>query len=453
MPAAIKIGLDYWENRSGNAQPVVWDETQLSNPHVGIAGTTGAGKTHWLRKFIAAMPRDVEIDIFDYHGDIEVPGARDVLFSESTRYGYNPLGINPDPHFGGVRRAVSDFVEELTRSGRKLGELQSGVLRHLLQDTYALRGIYPDKPDSWLKREITEVQAKAMIDSRDWPALRQAYPHLSDVISLAKRKLKALWLNVDDSGKLGRTAMSAFDDCARAMSQLNQARNRLAKLRAEEDLSPLEKHVEATKTRAIEAFTTYVKLVETGREFEDAIKYNSKDVLLSVITRLENLRDKGIFNPNPPPFGDALIRRYNLKPVSHSTDELRMFVNYRLRSIIREEKERGLTRRTRRMVVLDECKIYLDEDRMAPINIISTEMRKFGLMIIQAGQSPAHWSEDFIKSAGTLMVLNLATADWEGAKRKLKIETNDLKFLRPRQTGAVRMLEIGRAPAFRRVQF
>jgi hypothetical protein len=433
---------------------VVWEETLLSNPHVGIAGTTGAGKTHWIRKFIEAMPDDVEVDIFDYHGDIDVPGATEVLFSESTRYGYNPLVINPDPHFGGVRRTVADLVEALNASSRKLGELQSGVLRHLLLDTFSARGIDPNSPRTWRQREISEAEARALVESRNWDALRKTYPHLADVVRLAKRKLKALWLGVDDSGQPGRAAMSAFDDCARAMAQLNKTRASMAKMgTGGEDVSPLEKRVEASKARAIEAFTSYVQNVETGREFEDAIKYNSKDVLLSVITRLENLMDKGIFNPNPPPFGEARVRRYNLKPVSHSTDELRMFVNYRLKSIIREEKERGLSQRVRRMVVLDECKTYLDEDRMAPVNVISTEMRKFGLMIIQAGQSPTHWSDDFIKSAGTLMVLNLATADWEGAKRKLKIETNDLKFLRPRQTGAVRMLEIGRAPAFRRVQF
>lgn len=455
MTAAIKIGFDFWEShRGGNQVPVLWNERDLSNPHIGIAGTTGAGKTHWIRTFIAGMPDDVEVDIFDIHGDIDVPGATEVLFSESTRYGYNPLVLNPDPHYGGVRRAVSDVIAALNASSRKLGELQSGVLRNLLIDTYAARGIFANNPATWRQREITEAEARACFERRDWAALRQAYPHLSDVVSLGKRKLKALWLGVDDSGSTGRAAMSAFEEAARAMSSLNQTRSRMAKARDNsEDLAPLEKRVESLKGKAIEAFSTYVTKIETGREFDDAIKYNSKDVLMSVITRLENLMDKGIFNPNPPPFGRAMVKRYNLKPVSHSTDELRMFVNFRLNAIIREMKERGLSRRVQRLVVLDECKTYLDEDPQAPINVIATEMRKFGLMLLQAGQSPTHWSEDFIKSAGTLMVLNLATADWEGAKRKLKIDTNDLKFLRPRQTGAVRMLENGRAPAFRRVQF
>jgi hypothetical protein len=44
----------------------------------------------------------------------------------------------------------------------------------------------------------------------------------------------------------------------------------------------------------------------------------------------------------------------------------------------------------RRLVVLDESKKFNDEDVSNPINIIVTEMRKFGLSILLAGQSPAH---------------------------------------------------------------
>ncbi len=454
MVARIKIGDDFWEAQKSRQQPIVWDEQSLSNPHVGVTGTTGAGKTHWIKQFCAGMPSDVEIDIYDYHGDIEIPGARSVLFSESTRYGYNPLVLNPDEHYGGVRRCVADMLDAMNTSTRKLGENQAGVLRNLLVDTFALRGIYASSPATWRRREMTEAEARQCVERRDWGAMREAYPHLSDVVSLARRKLKALWLGVEDSGQ-GRAVMSAFDDCSRAMSSLNAMRTKLAKARggSAEEAETLQKRMDVSKGKAIEAFTSYIEKLETGREFEEAIKYNSKDVLLSVITRLENLMDKGIFNPNPPPFGNAAIRRFNLKPVAQSVDELRMFVNMRLQATIREMMQLGESKRVRRLVVLDECKTYLDEDPRAPINVIATEMRKFGLMLVLAGQSPAHWSRDFIKSAGTLLILNLATVDWDEAARKLRIDLADLKYLRPQQTGAVRMLEKGKPPAFRRVQF
>ncbi|MRU22677.1 hypothetical protein FG476_00740, partial [Xylella fastidiosa subsp. multiplex] len=92
------------------------------------------GKTHWIRQFVTGMPDDVEIDIFDHHGDIEIEGAKSVMFSEATRYGYNPLVLNTDQHYGGVRRAVNDVIEAINSTARQLGGNQEGVLRHLLTD-------------------------------------------------------------------------------------------------------------------------------------------------------------------------------------------------------------------------------------------------------------------------------------------------------------------------------
>lgn len=453
MTAKIRIGTDFWaQQRSHQDVPVVWDESALSNPHVGVVGTTGAGKTHWIRRFCEAMPADVELDIFDIHGDVLVPGATDVLFSESTRYGYNPLVLNTDEHFGGVRRCVSDFIDAVAETSFRLGEIQAGVLRNLLTDAYAARGISASNPATWLRREITEAEAKVHLANQNWDALRQCYPHLSDVVALAKRKLKALWLGVEDEGR-GRAAMSAFDECGRAVATLHATQKKINRGLFDEDPAPLMKRADTARSKAIDLFTAYLQSLETGREFEEAIKYNSKDVLMSVITRLENLIEKGIFNPNPPPFGNALRRRYDLTPLAHSTAELRMFVNFRLKAIMREMKERGESTRIRRVVVIDECKNYLDEDPQAPINRVATEMRKYGMMLILSGQSPTHWSQDFIKSAGTLLLLNLATVDWNDAAKKLKIDVADLKYLRPQNTAAIRMLEKNKTATFRRVQF
>lgn len=452
----ILIGDDFWKLRNDKVrQPVYWRESEVSNHHVGVAGTSGAGKTHWIRQFITGMPDEVEIDIFDYHGDIEIAGAKTVLFSESTRYGYNPLILNTDPHYGGVRRSVNDVVEAINSTSRQLGGNQEGVLRHLLTDSYMMKGIFADNPRSWNKREASEAEIRALMEARDWSGLRDVYPTLGDVISLAKRKLKALWMGIEDKDN-GRQALSAFDEYCRAMGALNQLRMKLNKsgAKSDEDIERLQKRMEAVKEKAFETHATFLNSLDTGREFEEAMKYNSKEVLLSVITRLENLNATGIFNPNPPPFSNARIRRYILKPLAQSEDELKMFVRFRMRAIIREMMQRGESGgKLRRMIVLDESKKFNDEDASNPINVVVNEMRKFGLAILLAGQSPAHFSSDFIKNAGTLLLLNLATADWDDAARKLKIDVKDLKYLKPQETGAVRMLEKGQSAAFRQVRF
>jgi hypothetical protein len=452
----ILIGNDFWEERRGNKSPIYWREDQVSNHHVGVAGTSGSGKTHWIREFVDGMPDDVEIDIFDYHGDIEIPGASTVLFSEATRYGFNPLVLNTDHHYGGVRRSVNDVIESINSTSRQLGGNQEGVLRHLLTDTYMLKGIFADNPRSWVKREASEAEIRGMIENKNWSGLREVYPSLNDVVQFAKRKLKALWMGIEDK-ESGRNALGAFDDFCKAQSSLNQLRtkmNRSSGSGKDEELEKMEKRLETSKAKSIESFTSFVNSMDTGREFEEAIKYDSRQVMMSVITRLENLIATGIFNPNPPPFGDARIRRYNLRPLAQSEDELKMFVRFRMRAIIREMMQRGESGgRLRRMIVLDESKVFNSEDGSNPINVIVNQMRKFGLAILLAGQSPAHFSQDFIKNAGTLLLLNLSTSDWKEAASKLRIEEKDLKYFKPQQTGAVRMLEKGQQAAFRQVSF
>ena len=452
----VLIGQDFWKLRKENVQvPIYWRGSEISNPHIGVAGTSGAGKTHWIRQFVSGMDDDVAIDIFDYHGDIDVPEAKTVLFSEATRYGFNPLVLNSDPHYGGVRRAVNGVIDAINKTARQLGGNQEGVLRNLLTDTYMMKGIFADNPRTWSRREASEQEIKAMTEQRDWAGLREIYPSIADVILFGKRKLKALWLGVEDKDN-GRAALGAFDEYCKAMQAVNQIRSKLggASGKSDEEIEKLEKRLTGAKAKASETHALFLDTMSTGREFEEAIKYNSKDVLLSVLTRLENLYSTGIFNPNPPPFGNARIRRYVLKPLAQSEDELKMFVYFRLRAIIREEMQRGESQgKLRRLIVLDESKKFNDEDGSNPINVIVNEMRKFGVGILLAGQSPAHFSQDFIKNAGTLLLLNLSTSDWDEAARKLKIDPKELKYLKPQETGAVRMLERGQAAIFRQVSF
>lgn len=139
-----------------------------------------------------------------------------------------------------------------------------------------------------------------MMEARNWAGLREVYPTLADVIGFAKRKLKALWMGIEDKDN-GRAALTAFDEYCRSMAAVNQLRTKLAKSGAkdDEDMERLQKRMETAK--AFDTHATFLKSLENGREFEEAMKYNSKDVLLSVITRLENLNATGIFIRIPRP--------------------------------------------------------------------------------------------------------------------------------------------------------
>ncbi|RBG58358.1 hypothetical protein BRM42_07085 [Xanthomonas oryzae pv. oryzae] len=42
----ILIGHGFWKLRENVKLPVYWREAQVSNHHVGVAGTSGAGKSN-----------------------------------------------------------------------------------------------------------------------------------------------------------------------------------------------------------------------------------------------------------------------------------------------------------------------------------------------------------------------------------------------------------------------
>ncbi|MFP3449184.1 hypothetical protein SB765_30100, partial [Pseudomonas sp. SIMBA_067] len=73
-----------------------------------------------LRKIAQAMQetggRRLRIHVFDAHGDVEIPGESAVRFHESADFGFNPLELNPDPEFGGVRKRIQSLIAAINRT-------------------------------------------------------------------------------------------------------------------------------------------------------------------------------------------------------------------------------------------------------------------------------------------------------------------------------------------------
>jgi DNA helicase HerA-like ATPase len=128
---SIRLGQDDYLLTKNQAIDVSCDFDALVNAHMLIMGKTGMGKTTFLRRSIQQMVRTTptpRIHIMDVHGDIELPGASSVRFSESTEYGLNPFVVSPDPHFGGVRKRVQDFIATINGC-RPIGSKQEAVMR------------------------------------------------------------------------------------------------------------------------------------------------------------------------------------------------------------------------------------------------------------------------------------------------------------------------------------
>ena len=155
----VTWGYSARELRSGNRVPVIADTASTVNGHALIVGMTGAGKTYTLKRMIREMAatgdpaQPARFYVFDIHGDIDIDGASTVMFSEQTGYGLNPLRVNPDVHFGGVRKRVQGFMSTMNSVMRELGPKQQATLRNVLYDVYERHGFRQEDPSTWAVNE------------------------------------------------------------------------------------------------------------------------------------------------------------------------------------------------------------------------------------------------------------------------------------------------------------
>lgn len=475
----IKYGIEAESEKRGGASPVVWDSKIAVNGHCLMVGMSGAGKTHNLRKMIRQMQNTskgnpLRFHVFDVHGDIEIEGASSVMFSEQTNYGMNPLRVNHDPHFGGVRKRVQGFINTINRVMRSLGPKQEATLRNILYDIYTHYGFKQDDPATWYVDESKDCLISDGSDGRlyidvpiaekddakalgaRWDAvqrcwyvktdeyqggvarwspktLRRTHPSISDALRLARNILQMSFLGT------GQEAITNLEIANRAAATYQ--RKLLDALRrgdkAFED-EKLQSDLERAKRKAIDTFTDYAESIVTGRELGDLIKYDSTEVLKSVIDRLENLNAIGIFKATPPPFDpENQIWRYNIKALS--MEERKLFVLFRLEEIFAAAMQRGEQSDVVEVIILDEAHIYADDDPDNIINNIAKEARKFGLAMICASQSPTHFTEDFISSVATKVILGIDEMYWRGSVTKMRVTEDALGWIKPQKTMLIQL--------------
>jgi len=425
--------------QNGLASPVILDTSLLINGHMLFAGMTGTGKSYQIQSLLKACAREgVEADVFDVHEELDdAPRSAAVKFSEATRAGYNPLVLNQDPHSGGVRKQIDLVIDTINRTSNRLGPRQESALRNLLGDVYYLRGCYVDSPASWRKRELTEEQHDQMTRARDYQGLKNYYPILRDVISYAERKVKALAIGGDSK------AVNALERVEASAAKLNTLMTRFNKAASDAEVERLDEQLTKDKEKAVEAYADYIRAIETGREFQDILKYTNRDTLISVIERLEAIQNRGIFCSNPPNFGNALIRVHQVMALGD--DERKLLFYMRAQQILRECMDAGKSETLRRIVLADEGHLYYSEDGDNPLNRIAKEGRKFGLGLVIGSQSPTHFSEDFLTNCGSIFLMGIHENYWDMACRKLKIDMATLRATRAREVLSLKMHGLGEA--------
>lgn len=426
----IDLGHDDYLLSKSQTQQVFCDFDCLVNAHMLVMGKTGMGKTTFLRRVIQQIrqfspaPR---IHIMDVHGDIDLPGASSVRFSESTEYGLNPFVVSSDRHFGGVRKRVQDFIATINGC-RPIGSRQEAVMRHLITDLYAGNGFFADNYKSWVLDDGFD---------RKYP---KRYPTMDDACRYAFVKLKQLIIGSDT--KAGR----ALEDLNKTTSKLYKISKQLSAPGAKPDGELLEKAMEL-RQKAMKSYKEYIENLETGKELEDFIKYESKEVLKSVVERFDNLKASGIFKNQIPPFEPSNpVWHYDITALRE--DEKRMFVEFRLQEIFSSSLERGPIRKEdegllRDIMIIDEAHLFFRDEENNILNTIAKEGRKFGLGLICASQSPTHFSEDFFSNVATKVVLGVDQMYWDNLVRKMKIDPKLMQYIKPFHVIGVQMSNKG----------
>lgn len=489
MGIRIPLGLDNYKlTKDKVSVPIVWDSDTAINGHMLIAGDSGTGKTHRLRELISALRSGgnrVRFHVFDIHGDIVIPNESVVKFSETTEYGFNPLAINPDPDFGGVRKQIQRFISGVNKTTRKLGTKQEAVMRYILSDLYQAHGFLEDDPSTWRIRQEERVTvnftgkegriylevpfaekdlAKAVGCLYD-PELKcwwvregghvgqvlqwgekvfgRSQPTLADAVKFCRRKLEAVFTGANG---VAINYLTEVNSKAAAYHRKVAEAVRRGHDLDEKEKEKLEDQLNAARDKAADAYKQYLDAIRHGREMSEVIRYDSADVLKSVYERLDNLRAIGIFRAAVPPFDrNTQVWRYDIKYLS--PDEQLLFVNFKLEEMFSAAIQRGVApddEKIREVIVLDESHRFFSDEDDNILNRIAKEMRKFGLAMICASQSPTHFSNDFLTNVALKILLPLDASYWDGTARKLSIDKDQLKFLVPHKTALIHIKEKAR---------
>jgi DNA helicase HerA-like ATPase len=412
------LGID---NRN---KAVQWQPESLINPHVIVTGMSGVGKTHFLRSMISQIVssahKRIRVHVVDVHGDIDIPGAHALDFTPQMPYGFNPLVIDPNPHSGGVNAAIARFLRLLSKTANyKIGDRQEAVMRALLTELYERKGFFVDNVNSW------------RIDDGYNRRSPKTFPNVSDAYRFASNKFEQMFF-----GGNTKTLACLREVAKKQKSVLRQAGNSLDKSKSVLENDDFVKALGNLQDSYNEYFENIHK--GTGQEYKDIIRYPSKELLASVVDRLEKLHFMGVFSGDTPPFNpNAPIWRYKMNLLDRDTTVL--FAHTLAESIFRNSVRNGEYDGIREIIVLDEAKRFQDESPDSIFNIIPNEARKFGLALFSSSQSHSHFTQDAIQSSATSIILRQDDSNFNKVKALTNVDIDDLKTLAGRQTAMIKM--------------
>lgn len=482
----ITYGYDFFDLKNGRKTPVEADFYKIINGHIFIVGASGVGKSYNLMKMVnqaSASSPDTRFYIMDAHGDLEFDNCSTMLFSEQSPYGLNPLTINPDPDFGGVRRSIQSFILTIRQAFGVLGINQEAALRNILLDVFRDFGFLPEDPSTWAINEFdvrsvgrgsdNRIYLQVPIEEKDkakaygarwdpdkkcWYAFsedyrgeltnwkpafkKRTYPTLRDVVEYCESLYTERFLGSDQKAMRALLALNKSANSYQKKLIEHAKYNRIKGSSFDEEA---ELALASAREKAIEAFANYANSIQTGFELDSLMKYDSADTIKGVLTRVRGLESTGVFKDVPAPFDPSKpVWRYKLDALINR-EEKKMMVLFLLQDLFNKAVQKGKTTKIRDVIILDELSTYTssqDENGDGIIGIIAREARKYGLALWAADQTP-EVPVGLLSSVGTKIILGLDEMFWNSAVSKLRVESNQLAWISPKHTAAIQMKESG----------
>ena len=421
----IGIGID-----KITKQQVILNTDSLVNAHGLLLGGSGSGKTHTIRGLARSLvhtPSGRAI-IFDVHGDIfpNSPDVSSVLISETSRMGLQPFVVNRDKEFGGVAKAIKRFILAINKTTTKLGVKQEGVLRKLLEDLYRKNGFYIDNEKTW------------GLDYDPWPERKypKRYPTFEDLLRFAKSKQKDIFLGMDNS------STHKLEEFIKKSAALTKKRVKAEKYDEEQ--------MNEAKDAAIEAYDKFLSSSNDEKVVEDLMKYASKDVMDSLITRLESLHFTGIFKNTAIMFDPSCsIHRYDISTLDE--EEQKIFIDLAMNELFIKAKENGFGGKTNTFIFIDEVRNFLDDSEGNIIRKFYNESRKFGVGVFCGGQDIKHFHDDIITNSATKIILGVDNMYSKAMSKRLQIPHDNIKNIVPKKSILLEMKTSEKKSGFREV--
>ena len=411
-----------------------WDPDKEPNGHAVIWGASGSGKSRLLRSMIHYLSQSGKhLHVVDQHGDLFVEGENMMRFGDGeTNYGINPFEYDNSAHAGpamNVHAMIEIFRRTYMASMRSVQEL---VLIQLLFDSYRVKGIDPDNPQTWLgKPPLPSIETTKELVGAIMHAIENgSYDFFNKLRESSKQIVK--WREAMETLERKET-MRANDDAARQQLRDN-IEGEIADLQ-----EALRAHVEVSFL-GIEPQQALDQVVIDGYpvNLELYLRKSAKRAIESLSLYIDALARHGIFSSTPPPVR-AGLNRYDLSllpdgPRHFFIEALlaKIFRAVRLRGEYRKRPYRPRGDRVDTYIVIDEAQAILptnNADKESPsymLNRLVGEARKYGLGLICVTQSPAVFPKLLFSNVVLKVGLRTNQNDIPAAQRYLGVKGSAL---------------------------